>query len=336
MLSRDSFDKRQTGFSLVEIMVALVIGMIVTIVITQVMSFYGSQKRTTSGTSDAQTSGTLALYSIQREVQQAGYGLPLFDTVNPPLKCNLADIAMATIVAGAVNDTVTVRYGNSAVAGTPMPMLAGSTGSSPVVNSSIGCANWEQQIDGKKMDDVLVTNGANCNLTKITAPPTVAPSSNITLATGSVNVVQGASLSCLGTWRTIQFSVVGNQLIRTESSPGVAPVAAPIGSEIVAMKAQYGISATANGSATDNVVVLWSSAPPADRNQIKAIRVAVVARSGLLEKNVVTNAAPVAWDAPGAPVINLAADPNWQRYRYRVFETIIPLRNMVWSKETLK
>lgn len=72
MRFRDSFGKRQAGFSLVEIMVALVIGMIVTIVITQVMSFYGGQKRTTSGTSDAQTSGTLALYSIQREVQQAG------------------------------------------------------------------------------------------------------------------------------------------------------------------------------------------------------------------------------------------------------------------------
>lgn len=318
-----AFGKRQTGFSLVEIMVALVIGMIVTLVITQVMSFYGGQKRTTSGTSDAQTSGTLALYSIQREVQQAGYGLPLFDTVNPPLKCNLADIAMATIVAGAASDTVTVRYGDSPVAGTPVVMLAGSAGNAATVNTTIGC---------KVGDDVLVTKNTLCNLTKVTG----IAASNITLSSASANVDAGSSLSCLGAWRTVQFGVVANQLVRTESSPGVAPVAAPIGSEVVAMKAQYGISATANGSDADNVVVLWSSAPPADRNQIKAIRVAVVARSGLLEKNVVTNVAPVAWNAAGAPVINLSADPNWQRYRYRVFETIIPLRNMVWSKETLK
>lgn len=324
MPSRDYFAKQQRGFSLVEIMVALVIGMIVTIVITQVMSFYGNQKRTTSGTSDAQTSGTLALYSIQREVQQAGYGLPLFDTANPPLKCNLADIAMATVVTSAASDTVTVRYGDSTVAGTPVAMLAGSVGNAATVNTSIGC---------KVGDDVLVTKGALCNLTKVTG----VAASNVTLAGASANVTKDASLSCLGRWRTVQFSVVANQLVRTESAPGVAPVVAPIGSEVVAIKAQYGLSATANGTpATDNVIALWSSAAPADRNQIKAIRLAVVARSGLLEKNVVTNVAPVAWNAPGAPVINLTADPDWQRYRYRVFETIIPLRNMVWSKETLK
>lgn len=318
MQSRDFFYKRQTGFSLVEIMVALVIGMIVTVVITQVMSFYGNQKRTTSGTSDAQTSGTLALYSIQREVQQAGYGLPLFDTVNPPLKCNLADIAMATIVVGAASDTVTVRYGDSTVAGTPAPLLAGSAGNLATVNTTIGC---------KVGDDVLVTKAVACNLTKVAA----VAATTITLAGASANVTPTASLSCVGTWRTVQFSVVANQLVRTESSPGVAPVAQPIGSEVVVIKAQYGISATP----ADNVVALWSSAAPADRNQIKALRVAVVARSGLLEKNVVTNVAPVSWNVPGAPVIDLSADPNWQRYRYRVFETIIPLRNMVWSKETL-
>ena len=319
MSSRDYFAKQQRGFSLVEIMVALVIGMIVTIVIAQVMSFYGSQKRTTSGTSDAQTSGTLALYSIQREVQQAGYGLPLFDTVNPPLKCNLADIAMATVVTGAASDTVTVRYGDSTVAGTPVSLLAGSAGNSATVNTTIGC---------NVGDDALVTKGALCNLTKVTA----TAASIITLAGASANVDTGSSLSCLGRWRTVQFNVVANQLVRTESSPGVAPVVAPIGSEVVAIKAQYGLSATP----ADNIVAMWSSAAPADRNQIKAIRVAVVARSGLLEKNVVTNVAPVAWNAAGAPVIDLSADANWQRYRYRVFETIIPLRNMVWSKETLK
>jgi type IV pilus assembly protein PilW len=319
MQLRDTFDKRQAGFSLIEIMVALVIGMVVTIVIARTMSFYGGQKQTTSGTSDAQTSGTLALYSIQREVQMAGYGLPLFDTVNPPLKCNLADIAMATIVTGAASDTVTVRYGDSGVAGTPVPMLAGSVGNLATVNTTIGC---------KVGDDVLVTKAAACNLTKVTA----AATTTITLAGASVNVDSGSSLSCLGSWRTVQFGVVGNQLVRTVSSSGVAPIAAPIGSEVVAIKAQYGVSATP----ADNIVALWSSAAPADRNQIKAIRVAVVARSGLLEKTAVTGVAPVAWNAPGAPVIDLSADSNWQQYRYRVFETIIPLRNMVWSKETLK
>jgi type IV pilus assembly protein PilW len=74
----------------------------------------------------------------------------------------------------------------------------------------------------------------------------------------------------------------------------------------------------------------------------------VVARNGLLEKDNVTgtcttvkgtaNNGPCAWDDSNydaAPAINLSNDPNWQRYRYRVFETIIPLRNMIWAKGTL-
>lgn len=327
MPSRDYFAKQQRGFSLVEIMVALVIGMIVTIVIAQVMSFYGSQKRTTSGTSDAQTSGTLALYSIQREVQQAGYGLPLFDTVNPPLKCNLPGIAMAIIDTGVASDAVTVRYGDSAVAGTPLPIfgLAGpDTAEILPIYTTDGCSSVAPN------NDALITNGANCNLTKVNSVVlgVGAIKDKIKVAPASANLVAGASLSCLGNWRTVRFSVNANQLLRSEN--GAAGV--PVGSEIVAIKAQYGLSATP----ADNIVAMWSSAAPADRNQIKAIRVAVVARSGLLEKNVVTNVAPVAWNAAGAPVIDLSADANWQRYRYRVFETIIPLRNMVWSKETLK
>ena len=37
-----------------------------------------------------------------------------------------------------------------------------------------------------------------------------------------------------------------------------------------------------------------------------------------------------------APTIDLSpADTNWGRYRYRVFDTIIPLRNVIWAKDTL-
>ncbi|MBU3990724.1 MAG: hypothetical protein KJ702_15590 [Gammaproteobacteria bacterium] len=46
-----------------------------------------------------------------------------------------------------------------------------------------------------------------------------------------------------------------------------------------------------------------------------------------------------AWAGNGtspAPTVNLSpGDANWNRYRYRVFETIAPLRNIVWSKDTL-
>jgi type IV pilus assembly protein PilW len=76
---------------------------------------------------------------------------------------------------------------------------------------------------------------------------------------------------------------------------------------------------------------------------VKAVRIAVVVRSSLLEKDNVTdvcnnnagvNKGPCAWSDTAsnpAPKIDLSADANWKRYRYRVYETIIPLRNVLWA-----
>ena len=76
----------QAGFGLVEIMVGLVIGLLTTLVIMQIFTSFEGQKRTTSGSADAQTNGAVALYSISRDVQMAGYGLlPVLGT---PLNCN--------------------------------------------------------------------------------------------------------------------------------------------------------------------------------------------------------------------------------------------------------
>ena len=43
----------------------------------------------------------------------------------------------------------------------------------------------------------------------------------------------------------------------------------------------------------------------------------------------ISNAAPVTW--PGGPAIDLSNDPDWRCYRYRSFETMVPLRNVLWA-----
>jgi type IV pilus assembly protein PilW len=123
------------------------------------------------------------------------------------------------------------------------------------------------------------------------------------------------------------------------------------------MQAQYGISAAKNLNLitqwVDATGGTWANPSVDNRNRIKAVRLAIVARSGLLETedvsaacSSVTAAAPTgvcAWDATSAspavaspaPTVDLSNTvANWQRYRYRVYETIIPLRNMIWSKGT--
>ena len=134
---------RQAGFSLVELMVGLVIGLLATLAIMQIFSAFEGQKRTTSGTADAQTSGSVALYTLQRDVQLAGFGLPLYDEANMPLKCNAPsypvvdhdnnaatpniNMSAVDIINGATatdSDTVIVRYGACLLYTSALSLLA--------------------------------------------------------------------------------------------------------------------------------------------------------------------------------------------------------------------
>jgi type IV pilus assembly protein PilW len=126
-------------------------------------------------------------------------------------------------------------------------------------------------------------------------------------------------------------------------------------SNIVNLQAQYGVSSSPTNNQIDqwvNATGAWGTGISVDnRNRIKAIRVAVVARNDTPDTEEVTaacsstsDASPTglcAWDATSAspptasaaPSIDLTGD--WKKYRYRVFETIIPLRSVIWSRATL-
>lgn len=350
--------KSQLGLSLVELMVGLVIGLVTTLVIMQIFSTFEGQKRSTMGSADAQTNGSVALFSMQRDLQMAGFGLPVFNKQNPPLKCNptvtvdhddnaatpAIDMFPISITdgGGGLSDTIRIRYsedGANSKAGVAIG-IDSLLGSNAIVENNLGC-NGTDHVDSNTGvgDVVMISSGATCNMTRVnnTNAYLAANPKHIPLAS-TTGVVNGASISCMGAWNQFTYTVVNNQLQRNVASQVNA---VPLVSDIVNIQAQYGIADTA----TSNKVTSWVSAsapwdaPTIDqRNRIRAVRVAVVARNGQLEKTNVTAAAPIAWaDVNGspAPSIDLSADADWQRYRYRVYETIIPLRNMIWSSNTL-
>jgi type IV pilus assembly protein PilW len=354
----------QVGFSLVELMVGLVIGLITTLVIMQMFSAFEAQKRTTSGAADAQTSGSIALFSMQRDVQLAGFGLPLYDKDNMPLAClvtsfdhdnNLATPNLIMVpfditdgVTATDSDIVTVRYGTTASGGVAVLVVANPIGLIANVNNNMACFNG---------DVVYAVTGNTCAATLVkdisldpVATPVRVNFTSITLDNLPANIVDTSQLSCLGVWNQYTYTVnADNQITRN----GV-----PLVDGIVNMQAQYGVSA----DLTSNQVTQWVDAKgaiwgaaitPANRNRIKAVRIAVVARSGLLEKTVVSTACSsttaanptgtCAWDATSAnptvasaaPTVDLTNTADWARYRYKTYETIIPFRNVIWARSRL-
>lgn len=335
----------QTGFSLVEIMVGLAIGMFTMLVIMQVISVFEKQKRATTGTADALTNGGIALYNMSRELQMAGF--PLMPDTNSALECaNLTygatgrtGISPVVITdGGGASDTVTIRYGDTSMGGLSAQIL-GIVGNAMTVSNNFGC---------NVGDIALVINGTTCALSSATAVAGSTTPMTVTLNNTTATAI-GANIACLGNWNEITYRVNAGNLERN----GV-----PVVAGIVNLQAQYGISATglANTSALFNQVTQWVDATGAtwaaptvaNRNRIKSIRISVVARNQKIESGVVTAAcssttaaAPTgmcAWigniSSP-APTIDLSNDPAWARYSYRVYETIIPLRNVIWAKDTL-
>ncbi|MEI2695121.1 MAG: hypothetical protein V9E90_08625 [Saprospiraceae bacterium] len=70
------------------------------------------------------------------------------------------------------------------------------------------------------------------------------------------------------------------------------------------------------------------------------MRVALLARSDQFEKAAITATAPT-WAGGGFTMTNLdgsagntvPTDPaqDWRHYRYKVFESIVPLKNVMWG-----
>ena len=359
----------QAGFSLVELMVGLVIGLLATLVIVQVFSTFEGQKRSTSGSSDAQTNGSIALMSMQRNIQMAGYGLPLpmADKDNSSLKCaafadydpdnnaatnnstNLFPIVIQD-GAGNTNDTITVRFSTTAAGAIPVDIVNvanATSGAGMLLANNIGCNN---------NDIALISSGNTCRMATITdgnGNPNTLRNVTLSAATPAGSpLVNGAKFACMGNWQNYTYRIVNNELRLESLLPNGLPQDLPIVSEVVNMQAQYGVSASAASNQVNEWVNAtggtWLAPSVANRNRIKAIRIAIVVRNGLLEKTNVSNACSsttganptgvCAWDGSvldEAPVINLTGNADWRRYRYRTFETIIPLRNMLWSREAV-
>jgi len=344
----------QAGFSLVELLVGLVIGLLATLVIMQVFSAFEGQKRTTTGGADAQTNGSVALHSIERTLQNAGFGLPVSaDQENFALKCSPSPTVDHDGSAGTPNiglfpieitdgnsDTIMVRYSVTSMGSAPVKIIDpanATTSAGMALENNIGCQD---------NDVALISLGTSCVMTTVAdanGDPDTLQNVRLAAATpGGAPIAAGAKFSCMGTWQEFRYEVLNNELVMNGD---------PVMSEIVNMQAQYGISATADSNQVVSWVDPtggWAAPSVADRNRIKAVRIAVVARNGLLEKDNVTvqcttaegttNNGPCAWDDTGldpAPEIDLSGDGNWQRYRYKAFETVIPLRNLLWSKDML-
>jgi type IV pilus assembly protein PilW len=351
-------------------MVALAIGMLAGIVMLQVFALSEERNRTSTSGGDAQSNGALTYYQLQSNILRAGYGLNSTSLFNcsatwqvasgnylakalrlAPVTINPVDAAGAAIIpAGDPNtDTLLVMYGNG--------------DSEPEGNKSDTTAapSYTVQMPTSfTVGDRVIAAPAACAANLIMDRITGVAATTVTVATGD----SGTSLFNLGRGpnglpttagpngpTVLAYAIRGGNLTACDyvvndcsiaANTGNAAIWEPVASNIVSLRALYGWdnggAAAAPYPAMDGIVDSYNRTTPGNACEwarVSAIRLALVARSAQFEKAGVTAAAP-AWDGSAAAAIDLTknpdgtANPDWQHYRYKLFQTVMPLRNIAW------
>jgi type IV pilus assembly protein PilW len=230
-----------SGFTLIEVMIAMLIGIIGIVVMMQTFAVSEGFKRTATSGTDAQVNGSVALYMLEREVRTAGYGmngyLPAAGAAPTNTYCNTVrvwntaagtgrdvrilpfEINPAGIPAGDANtDVIVVGYGtsDSVVAGVQADQLStGGAATSPF--------NVLSSKDGFRQGDLIVSvqpgaagNPASCVLHELTAVP--GAGGNCGGATGGTSVSHDTS-----TYKTADksYAMCTNVTPRFNSSSGI-------------------------------------------------------------------------------------------------------------------
>lgn len=254
-------------------------------------------------------------------------------------------------------DTIRVLYGNSTLGSRPEPLtIPNAQGATTVsVRSNLSFAAnslvvfWEA--------------GKPCTLAQVTGFPSspgvrTSPTQFGRATSSAWNAIANfpaggyttdALVLNLGAMalRTYSIDAAGNTLLLDEVSADVGAGASQqtlVASEIVNIQAQYGKDSGTHAGHTpgDNVVDTWDTITPAAGNggataaqwgQIIAVRIAILARASQYERP----------DVPGGPCTTTTTAPTWSGgtmavpgglpscYRYKVFETTVPLRNILWG-----
>jgi type IV pilus assembly protein PilW len=368
--------RRDKGFGLVEIMVGVTIGLLALLIVYQVLSLSEGYRRTTTAGGDAQSAGMISTFVVAQEVSNAGHTIAdaggeldscpntgNFATTWRPIPVLITDGG-----SDDASDSFAVMAGTNRRLVTPLDITTNYVpGGNITVQSPLGfhpsrAGEGAHRFILVDIDPARAMAATNCDVGVVSPwPPNYDAATGIASfapATAFANgYPQGSSwlvnLGPADRFRKINYDVAAG-VLRSTDLTAVAAVPNPIVSNVVLMKAQYGIDTDA-----DTFIDTWTSArnapwrpadvlgaPLAQLRQIKAIRIAVVVRSSQFERAKDAEGRDAVTDLTGSftttlfPCHGLAGCtgeiagvviPGTANFRRRVFEQVIPLTNQIWN-----
>ena len=341
---------KSSGVTLIDVLVGLVVMSVTVLVVFQTFIAIQSFGRNEGESADALSGGMFALSIMAIQAANAGAGLSAsahwFETCPPDasIASTFRPIAVLITDGGSVDrpDSLVIRqsFASTSVA---VSFAAPADPGSILSIQSIGGFSAGDRV-------VAISRTGVCVATALTAVASIEPGVLNLAHTGlAVSLPASSVLVNLGPSQkasTARYDVSSGALRSTDIGNGDSPN--PLVSNIVNLKFQYGIDNDGDGSLDTWVSAVgpWSAstlliAPKTVLDKIVAVRIGVLVRTERIDR-ALTQAYPwVMFDCeredkstcPGRLESTIAASPVGG-YRYRVFETTVPLRNALWNRGT--
>ena len=336
--------RRQRGMTLVELMVAMLLGLVTTYFISQVFAVAEGQKRTATFGTDAQVNGSVALDTLRRRVMSAGYGVVSAPSaLGCPITGRYGTSGTTTAAPSMTLAPLVITPGGSASAPSDSITLLTSTKSSfsaPVKTTAMhgsgdAYASFvivEGSSDGIKEGDTILaiptdwsatnkcllltvkqdTSVPDTTLSRLRIPHVASPSASSWNATNSsdwpaAGFGQDSLIVNFGNPQRVIYSISGDSLMaQTWTQAGIGGLEA-LNSGIVLLKALYGRDTDGNGT-----VDVYDTTTPTNNaawRNVLSVRLVLVARSGQRERDEVTAAEPT-WNAAGSAAVTYDAYPG--------------------------
>jgi type IV pilus assembly protein PilW len=309
---------RHSGFSLIELMIALVLASITAVVVLQVLTSYQARKTTTVGRNDAQMSAAVGLYALEKELRMAGAGLTIPNGMLCAAGVNIAYggaavsdgaplMPLRIIDGGAGPDTIEVIRSNSDFGAAPTRLIGtmASATATMGVDSMAGLTDGDLVMvgasDGSKICTMMqlsqapTANGSGWILTHGSGASNYNPADPTAVFTNAISYDVRDKVVNLGRFGIRRYGVIcsdgtapaatnicdlGSYDALATPTPALADIAS-IAPQVIELQAQYGIAPAGSqivNSWVDATGATWAAPTVIDQRRIKAVRIAIIAR----------------------------------------------------------
>lgn len=377
---------RCAGFSLIELMVALVIGLALTLVITRMLASQEAVRRGITSGGDLVSNTAYAAYTLERELSTAGAGISQVVAENYGCLLNVSKgnaqllpatsafpapfasvsqnyhLAPLVVFAGAGaggSDVIAMAAGASALSEAGLPVSPKSTAAGQLkLANTLGLKGGDLVLLSQQSVGCMVQQVSTGFVGSTATVPKPILTFGGDYAADTINALSLTDFSTGNAFVSVLGNVAGNQprfqLIGLGANATLfsydllklnqtAPQALAEG--IVDMRVLYGVDTVRTGQRqvtawikpTDSgytaaALTSGTSAAQTNLQAILAVRVGLVLRSDLIEKDDVSTGTLTLFSDLDGVQYTYTLPTDGTRQRYRAVEFTVPLRNVRFSR----